>query len=251
MKSYQAPHNLLDNKVILITGAGQGIGRTAALTFASHGATTILLGRTTSKLETVYDEIEAAGYPQAAIFPMDFLKAGETEFKSLAEAIYEQLGRLDGILHNAAYLQGPSPLENESMDLWTKTLRANLSAPFALTKCCLPLLKVAPDASVIMTSDDHGHNPTAYWGAFSVAKCGIERLVKIWAQETEHLPNLRFNAIIPGPVQSPQRLRTHPGEKRDSQPTAESLMPAYLYLMGGDSHGTSGEIFDLRQDTSL
>ncbi len=245
MKDYQAPQDLLQDRVILVTGAGQGIGRTAALAFAAHGATVILHGREVKKLEQVYDEIEAAGHPQPAIFPLDFLKAGEPDHKAFAEAIHGQLGRLDGILHNAAYLTALTQLENETLDLWTKSLRANLAAPFALTKACLPLLKASPDASVIMTSDHHASHPAAYWGVFAVAKSGMETLVKIWAQEWEMLPQLRINAVEPGPVQSPQRLRTHPGEVHETLPPDTSLMPTYLYLMGKDSRGVSGQVFEL------
>jgi short-subunit dehydrogenase len=60
-----------------VTGAGDGIGKVAAKTFASCGATVVLLGRTLSKLEQVYDEIEAAGHPQPAIYPINFESAIE------------------------------------------------------------------------------------------------------------------------------------------------------------------------------
>lgn len=246
MKDYIAPANLLKDRVIMVTGAGQGIGRTAALTFAAHGATVILLGRNEKKLVAVYDEIEAAGHPQPAIFPLDFLKAGDPDYKALAEAIYGQIGRLDGILHNAAYLNVLTPLENETLDHWSKTLRANLSGPFALTRACLPLLKKSPDASVIMTSDHHAADAAAYWGAFAISKGGVEALVRMWAQEWEQFPNMRINAVVPGPVQSPQRSRTHPAEDHDALKPDSALMPAYLYLMGADSRGVSGKILDLR-----
>lgn len=234
--------DLLKERVVLVTGAGQGIGRTAALTFAAHGATVILHGRNVKKLERVYDEIEASGGVQPAIFPLDLEKAGENEFAALSEAIETQLGRLDGILHNAALLAGPSPLETQTLEQWLAVLRINLVAPSALTRACLPLLKGSTDASVIMTSDTHGHNPAAYWGGFAVAKAGVEVLVRIQAQEWETIPSLRINAVIPGPVRSPQRSRTHPGEIKQSLRTPEDLMPAYLYLMGPDSKATSGEI---------
>ncbi len=245
MKDYQAPADLLAGRVILVTGAGQGLGKAAALAFAAHGATVVLHGRSVPKLEAVYDEIEQAGHPQPAIFPLDFLKAGEPDFRALTESIGTEFGRLDGLLHNAAYLPGLTPLENETLDLWTKSLKANLAAPFALTKCCLPLLKAAPDASIVMTSDHHAAHPAAYWGVFAVAKAGLESLVRIWAQELEITPQVRINGLIPGPVQSPQRQRTHPGENRFSLPDAASLMPAYLYLMGEASRGVSGRIVDL------
>lgn len=244
MKNYLAPQNLLKDRVILVTGASQGIGKTAALTCAAHGATVILHGRSVKKLEAVYDEIEAAGHPQPAIFPLDLAKAEDKDFAAMAAGIGEQLGRLDGILHNAAKVDRPQPLEDQTLEQWLQILRVNLAAPFALTRACLPLLKAAPDASILMTSETHGHVPAAFWGGFAVAKSGIETLVKIWAQELEIHPNLRINAVVPGPVQSPQRAYTHPGENKDRLPKPETLMPLYLYLLGQDSRGTSGQVIE-------
>ncbi|MBU0593922.1 MAG: YciK family oxidoreductase [Pseudomonadota bacterium] len=244
MKNYQAPQNLLQDRVILVTGAGQSIGRTAALTFASRGATVILHGRKVEKLEAVYDEIEAAGFPQAAIFPLDLYSAEDRDFEALATGIRRQFARLDGILHNASHFASLRSLEEHTLEQWQVSLRVNLMAPFALTRACLPLLKASPDASIIMTSETHGHVPAAYWGSFAVSKAAGEVLVKMWAQELELHPNLRINGIVPGPVQSTQRVRTHPGELVESMPLPESLMPQYLYLMGGDSRGVSGQIIE-------
>lgn len=244
MKNYQPAQNLLQDRVILVTGAGQSIGRTAALSFAAHGATVILHGRKVEKLEAVYDEIEAASLPQAAIFPLDLYGAEDRDFEALATGIRRQFGRLDGILHNASHLDGLRSLEEHTLEQWQVSLRVNLMAPFALTRACLPLLKESHDASVIMTSETHGHVPAAYWGSFAVSKAAGEVLVKMWAQELELQPNLRINGIVPGPVQSTQRVRTHPGELLESMPLPESLMPQYLYLMGSDSRGVSGQIIE-------
>ncbi|MGH8763176.1 MAG: SDR family oxidoreductase, partial [Nitrosospira sp.] len=144
------------------------------------------------------------------------------------------------ILHNAALMFGLTPLENQTLEQWLTLLRVNLVAPFGLTRACLPLLKVSPDASVIMTSDVRGHDPAAYWGGFAVAKAAAEALVKIQAQEWEMLPNLRINVLIPGPVHTPQRIRTHPGEVKQELPQPQDLMPSYLYLMGPASKAASG-----------
>lgn len=244
---YQPVPQLLQERVILVTGAGQGIGRAAALAFAAQGATVILLGRKVKKLEAVYDEIEAAGGPQPLIFPMNLEKAGEDEYKGLAEGIYQQVGRLDGILHNAGRFDNLSPLEIQTVAQFNGMLATNLVAPFALTKACLPLLKRAPDASVIVTSTTAAHHPAAFWGAHAISNSAAEVMVKIWAQELETFPNLRINAIVPGPVQSPQRKLSHPGELHSSLPPPEAIMPLYLYLMGHDSAGVSGRIFEAQK----
>ena len=244
MRDYQAPADILKNRVILVTGAGQGLGRAAALAFAKHGATVILHGRKVNKLEAVYDEIEKAAYPRPVIFPLDFETASGKDFEALAQAIKSQLGRLDGILHSAAHLNGLSPLAQQTLEQWLKVLRVNLAAPFALNRACLSLLKAAADASVIVTCETHGHKPKAYWGGFAVAKNALEAYLKIQAEEWEMLPSLRINGVIPGPVASPQRAKTHPGEIKKKLPKPENLMPLYLYLMGPASKGISGRIID-------
>jgi NAD(P)-dependent dehydrogenase (short-subunit alcohol dehydrogenase family) len=243
LKQYQPRPDLLKERVILITGAGKGIGRIAALTFARHGATVILHGRDVSRLEAVYDEIEAAGGAQPTILPLDLSTARDRDFENLALAIESQLKRLDGIVHNASHFTHLGPLDDQRLDEWLELLRVNLAAPFALTRACTYLLRAAPDASVILTSETHAVKPAAYWGGLAVSKSGLSALATIQAQEWERFPNLRINVIVPGKVDSPLRNRTHPGEARDSRAPIEALMPTYLYLAGEDSRGVSGQIF--------
>ncbi|HSD59754.1 MAG TPA: SDR family NAD(P)-dependent oxidoreductase [Burkholderiales bacterium] len=242
-RTYQAPPNLLNDRVILVTGAGRGIGRAAALAFAARGATVILQGRKVKALEAAYDEIVAAGRPQPAIFPLDMEKAEDTDFNAMAQGIAEQLGRLDGILHNAVANFVPVGLEHYKLVEWLSQLRVNLAAPAALTRACLPLLRHSPDASVVMTSDTHARKPGTFWSGLAISKAGVEMLVRIQAEEWDGTPSLRINAVVPGPVHSPQRQRTHPGELKDQLPKPEDLMPVYLYLMGPDSRGVTGQVF--------
>ena len=243
LKRYQPKPDLLKDRVILVTGAGQGIGRVAALTFAKHGATVILHGRDVAKLESVYDELEAAGAAQPTILPLDLSTARDRDFENLALAIESQVKRLDGILHNASHFTHLGPLEDQKLEEWLQLLRVNVAVPFALTRACTYLLRAAPDASVILTAETHALEPSAYWGGFAVSKSALPALAKIQAQEWERFPNLRINVIVPGKVDSPQRQRTHPGESPGSRAQPEALMPAYLYLAGSDSRGVSGQTF--------
>lgn len=241
--NYQPPADLLAGRVILVTGSTRGIGRACALAFAAHGATVVLHGRHPKTLEETYDEITSKGYPEPAAIPLDLEKAGVREFDHLAYAVESQLGRLDGIVHNAAHLEKLSALEHQSIEEWQRTLRVNLVAPFALTQACARLLRAAPDASVIYTSESHAAKPGAFWGAYAVSKAAVESLAMIQAEEWSRFSQLRANVIVPGPVASPGRARTHPGEAASELAPVESLLPLYLYLIGPDSRGVTGRVF--------
>jgi NAD(P)-dependent dehydrogenase (short-subunit alcohol dehydrogenase family) len=243
-RSYSAPAGLLRDRVILVTGATRGIGRAAALAFAAHGATVVLLGRDTAALEQTYDAIRAAQGPEPAALPFDLATAGTRQFDELAHAIESKLGRLDGVLHNASHFEKLSPLEQQTVDEWTRTLRVNVVAAAALNQACARLLKSAADASVVFTSETHGHAPAAYWGAYGVSKAALEALMRTQAAEWSDLPNLRANAVVPGPVDSPLRARTHPGALASTLRDPAALMPAYLFLMGPDSRGVNGTVVD-------
>lgn len=229
------------DRVFLVTGAGQGIGKSVAISYAQHGATVILLGRTQSKLEAVYDEIVAAQYPEPLIFTMDLEKATENDYQAMAEGIYQQLGRLDGILHNATHLDNLSPLAIQTANQFEAAFKVNVIAPFALTKACLPLLQRATGASVVFTSTSAAQTAGAYWGAHSASKCATDHMMKVWAQELE-VSKIRLNSVVPGPLQSPQRKKTHPGELHDNLPSIETKLPIYIYLMMPESQGVAGQV---------
>ena len=246
LKQYQPPTDLLKDRVILVTGAGDGIGKAAALSYARHGATVVLHGRTLSKLEAVYDQIEQAGGAQPAILPLQLSSASELEYSQLLTTLNNQVGRLDGILHNAGVLGHIRPLAQYDIETWDEVMHVNLRAPFLLTQALLPLLQQSSDASVIFTSSGVGRNARAGWGAYSISKFGTEALSKIFAEEFKAEGRIRFNCINPGATRTAMRAQAVPNEDPQVLPTPEQILPAYLYLMGPDSHGITGESLDAR-----
>jgi NAD(P)-dependent dehydrogenase (short-subunit alcohol dehydrogenase family) len=242
---YRPKPDLLAGRVILVTGAGQGLGRAVAIACARHGATVALLGRSQEKLEATYDAITAAGGAEPALVPLDLEAAGSAEFDALVQVLRKDLKRLDGIAHCASHFVPLGPLANQSLETWMALLKVNLAAPFAITRACLPLLAASPDASVVFTGETHGRDPAAYWGGFAVSKAGLSPLVHIWADERSRTPNPRMNVLIPGPIASPQRSRSHPGEDPAGLRTTEDAARGFLYLLGPDSIAISGKTLSL------
>lgn len=242
--SYQAPPGILKDRIILVTGAGDGIGRGAALCLAQHGATVILAGRTVAKLERVYDRIDAAGLPQPAIYPVDLLGASEEDYRNLADKIDEQFGRLDGLLHNAGLLGQRTPLASYSPAIWQQVMQVNVTAQFLLTRALLPVLEKSEDAAVVFTSSTVGRKGRAFWGAYSVSKFATEGMAQVWADELDGVSNIRVNCINPGATRTRMRASAYPAEDPGKLKTAFEIMPAYLYLLGPDSRGVSGQSFD-------
>ena len=247
MFEYQASPDLLKGRIILVTGAGSGIGRTAALTYARHGATVILLGRTISKLEAVYDEIEQNGWPKPAIFPMNLDAAADNDYIQLAETIEQEFGRLDGLLHNAGLLGELKPISQYPTEEWLHLMQVNVHAPFMMTRELLPLMRQSEDASIVFTSSSVGHKGRANWGAYSVSKFATEGLMQVIADEEEGISKIRANTVNPGATRTAMRASAFPAEDPQTLPTAEDIMPVYLYLMGSDSKDVSGQAFHAQQ----
>jgi len=240
LKNYIPPADLLQDKVILVTGAGGGIGSSIARGYAAVGATVLLLGRSESRLASTYDAINDAGHPQPVMLPFDLEKAPIRDYETVAQAIADQFGRLDGLVHAAAMLGALSPLEHYDPQLWSRVLQVNLNAPFLLTRYCHALLNKAQSASVIFTLQELAEKGKAYWGAYSIAQAGLKNLADIYADEVESNTSIRVNTLMPFAVRSRLRALAFPGEDPNTLPSPDSLLPYYLYLMGRDSQTLSG-----------
>jgi len=243
MYQYQAPADLLKDKVILVTGASDGIGAAIAKSYARHGATVILHGRQINKLEAVYDGIINMGGPQPAILPLDLKTAAQQQYQNLAETIHSELGRLDGILHNAAMINELAPIEFTEANLWHEMMQVNINSVFMLTQACMPLLRDAPSASIITTSSGVGKKGRAFWGPYAVSKFAIEGFTQVLADELDG-SNIRVNAVNPGATRTKMRATAFPAEDASRLISPAKLENIYLYLMGEDSADLNGESID-------
>lgn len=241
MNHYQAAPDLLRDRIILVTGVADTLGRAVSMACARHGATVILSDLKQADLEPTYDALEADGCPEPAILPLDLEQAKEADFIGAADTLGTEFGHLDGLVHCAAYAPFLSRIDDYDPAEWERVLRINLTAPFLLTQACLPLLRAAADASVIFTADRVGRRGLAYWGAFAAAKFGCEGLMQTMAEELRDSSRIRVNTLDPGIVQSGLRTRLYPGEDPKHWPPAEAVAASYLYLLGADARGISGQ----------
>ena len=240
----QLTQSSLDGRVVLITGATGGVGQPLALACARAGATVVLHARVVRKLEALYDQIVGEGLPEPVILPLDLAHAEASDFANVGNALEAQFGRLDALIHTAAMLGWLGPLEHQSFETWLALLRVNVAAPMGLTRIVAPLLNRAPDASVVFTLDSRGQEPRAYWGGYAVTKAAIAALARELADEWENRPNVRVNAIVPGPIRSPLRRQTHPGEDPRELPDVEALVPLYRHLIAGQRKQESEALID-------
>jgi len=238
---YQPDNNLLTDHIILITGASDGIGREAALTYARFGAQVILLGRNQQKISAVADEIAATGKPAPLSFLLDLDSATPQECQQLAQEIARHVPRLDGVLHNAGLLGDVVPMTQQDPVVWQQVMRVNVDATFFLTQALLPLLLKSAHGALVFTSSSVGRQGRAGWGAYSVSKFATEGMMQVLAEE--YRGQLRVNCINPGGTRTKMRASAFPEENADKLKTPADIMPTYLYVMGADCQ-QSGQSFD-------
>ncbi|AKH89291.1 YciK family oxidoreductase [Edwardsiella tarda] len=242
-QAYLAPADLLQDRIILVTGASAGIGREAALSYARHGAQLILLGRDGTRLETLAQQIVAEGAPRPHLIRCDLLTLNEAQSRALVADLGQRVDRLDGLLHSAGLLGDIAPLAQQDYDQWQAVMQVNVNAQFLLTRDLLPLLQRAPRASLIFTSSSVGRQGRAGWGAYAVSKFATEGMMQVWAEELA-ASSVRVNAINPGATRTAMRASAYPDEDPHTLLTPAQIMPLYLYLMGDDSQNVHGRSLD-------
>ena len=244
VKSYAAAPGRLDGRVILVTGAGGGLGGALAQACAALGARVVLCGRKVPRLERVYDAIVAAGGPRPSIAPLDLERADATHYEALVDAVRNEFGRLDGLVHAAALLGERAPIEHYDVVTWLKVMHVNVNAAFILTRTLLPLLRASEDASVVFVTSGVSAQGRAYWGAYAASKFAVEGLMQVLADETDTVTNIRANSINPGRMRTSMRAKAYPGEDPATVPLPEQVLAPFLCLLGPDGRGLTGRRFD-------
>ncbi|TKK15696.1 YciK family oxidoreductase [Enterobacter cancerogenus] len=240
---YQPQKNLLQNRIILVTGASDGIGREAALTYSEYGASVILVGRNEEKLKTVAQEIERAGGTSTPWYTLDLLTCTPATCKELAQRIAAHYPRLDGVLHNAGLLGEVRPMDEQDPDIWQQVMQVNVNGTFFLTQALLPLLLNSDSGSLVFTSSSVGREGRANWGAYAASKFATEGMMQVLAEEYQNR-HLRVNCINPGGTRTKMRASAFPTEDPYKLKTPADIMPLYLWLMGDDSRRKTGMTFD-------
>lgn len=238
---------MLNNKIILVTGASRGIGHAVAKALAMQNATVILLSRTIQDLTNLYDEIVDDGYQKPSIYPFNLCTATPTDYDDLRLNILSTYGRLDGVIHNAGILGDLTPLEYFNLQTWYQVLQVNLNSTLLLTQATMPLLKMAPYGSIIFTISELNDEPKANWGAYAIANAGCKAMMHMLAAECQNITKVRVNGIMPYKVKTSWRAAAYPAEDAKGLARPEEITSNYTYLMSDASKHLNGTILQANQ----
>jgi len=230
---------LLNERVVLITGASGTLGSATALACAQAGATVVLLGRNISKLERLYDRLTRTG-ACPLLYPLDLQGASPDDYAELAQRLQSELGRLDGIVHCAADFPGLTPFELADPLALARIIHVNLTARAWLTQACLPLLRQQNDAAVVLVLDELQRVGQAYWGAYSMAQYGQRGLLESLHHELQN-SSVRVCGLQPPPLRSPLRARAFSDEGDVVAVSPEASARACVQLLSTDGMAWRGK----------
>ena len=231
----------LRDKVTLITGASQGLGRALALAFAEEGARVVVNARSDESVRPVAGEVEGAG---AEVLAVAADVSRETEVERLVRETVERFGRIDVLVNNAGLLGPRVGVEDYPEDEWRRVIDANLTGPYLVSKAAIPHL--SEGGSIINVVSGVSVEGRAQWGAYSVSKFGVEGLTQILASELAER-GIRVNAVDPGGMRTDMRAAAYPEEDPQTRITPEENTAVFLYLASDESKGVTGERFKAQE----
>jgi NAD(P)-dependent dehydrogenase (short-subunit alcohol dehydrogenase family) len=198
---------MLDNQVILITGASQGIGRAIALTFARHGARVALVARSADRLDQLAAEIAAQGGEALAV-PTDV--TDEAQVAQMVVRALARFGHIDGLV-NSAGVAPLAPITQCTLETWERTMRVNVTGTFLCCREVWTPMTQQGGGSILNISSGSGKRAHAEWAAYCASKFAVMGLTESLALEGFPL-GIRVNALCPGPTATPMRADNFPGE---------------------------------------
>jgi len=231
----------LGDKVTLITGASQGLGRALALAFAEEGARVVVNARSDESVRPVAGEVEGAG---AEVLAVAADVSREAEVERLVRETVERFGRIDVLVNNAGLLGPRVGVEDYPEDEWRRVIDANLTGPYLVSKAAIPHL--SEGGSIINVVSGVSVEGRAQWGAYSVSKFGVEGLTQILASELAER-GIRVNAVDPGGMRTDMRAAAYPEEDPQTRITPEENTAVFLYLASDESKGVTGERFKAQE----
>lgn len=232
---------MLDGKVVLVTGASQGLGRALALAYAEAGAKVVINSRREESIEPVAEEVRDRG-AEALALAADVSDGDDV--RRLVDAAVERFGRIDVLVNNAGVLGPRVPIEEFPEDEWRRVIDANLTGPYLVTKAAIP--HMPEGGSIINVVSGVSVEGRAEWGAYSVSKFGIEGLTQILAAELRER-GIRANAVDPGGMRTDMRAAAYPEEDPMTRITPEENTDVFLYLASDESRDVTGERFKAQE----
>lgn len=232
---------MLRGKVVMITGASQGLGKALTLACAEEGANLVISSRNAGSLDPLAEEAEGSGVKVLAI-PGDVSRS--THVEMLVEAALERFGRIDVLVNNAGLLGPRVPIEEYPEDEWRKVLEANLTGPFLVARAVVPY--IPEGGSIVNVTSGVSIEGRPRWGAYSVSKFGVEGLTQILAAELEER-GIRVNSVDPGGMRTQMRAAAYPDEDPNTLVTPEENTAVFLYLASDESRNVTGERFKAQE----
>jgi NAD(P)-dependent dehydrogenase (short-subunit alcohol dehydrogenase family) len=232
----------LEEKVALVTGGSQGIGKAVAAAIAREGAQVIVTARGLERLEAAAAEIRDSG---GRVLPLQADVADRRQVQGVAGEIKKRFGKLHILVNNASLLGPRAPILEYSEENWEAVIAVNLHGPFFMIKACLPLMASAGGGSIINVSSGVGRIGKARWGAYAASKFGLEGLTQLLAAELQPL-HIRVNAVNPGGTRTTMRAAAYPEEDPLTLPTPEQITPVFVYLASDESRDVTGQSLEAR-----
>ncbi len=230
----------------MITGATGGLGTALCHRLGQAEATVVLLGRHRRRLETLYDELVAAGAPEPAMIEQDFKNTTPEILQGTVDVVEQNFSRLDALVHTAATLGELTPLQLIDDTHWRETFDVNVHAARDLTMACMPLLQKTGNASVLFTLD---HHVSAYWGGYGISKAALRGLATMFADENDSIvdssnrPKVAIHGIEPGPMRSRLRRRAFAGELEHQSPLPDTKAGIYVCLLDRTDPSLGGNLW--------